>query len=728
VLNKEILNFLLLFFLPIILMAEDLSCIHKVYDISREITEENDLDTDPEKIQIIVGEIDLSNSEKLEFLDKVEFRYENKILSASQAAYNDEEKKVEAIGSVSYQDPDILVFGEVAEINTDQEEINFRNSGFQLKEGTARANAQNIKISSNQNIILSDADFTTCPAGDDDWNINARSINLDVEEGFGDARNITFRFKGIPILYSPYFNFPISNKRKSGILIPNFAERGRTGTDISIPYYFNLAENYDLTTESRYMSKRGLQLNNEFRYLTNIGEGKLNLEYLARDKILKKDRKFITFSHKSNLWSNWFIAADIANISDDMYFEDLSNNQISASQTHLKRNILINYKSKNLFFSTKFQNYQTINSYILDSYKPYDYKPQIKLGGQWRKSFFSLKTANELVNFVKEGTPLGWRFNSNQEIGITLRKKGVYFNPRIELDHTNYDLKNTSNKKHSRTIPISSFDMGINLSRSLKGAKYYQTLEPRLLMTYIPYIDQTNFPIFDTIIPDYSLVQLFNRRQYLGIDRIANTRQISFGATTRIIESSSGEEKVTATLGQTKYLEDQKVGLIEESPNKKGSSDLVGQLSFNLDDSWKVNLGYSKGSDHKKNERIEANFQYLLKDDSLIQISYRSRQELLEQGDIIAILPINSQWKFIGLYSHSFLEKQTLDQFVGLEYESCCWRTRLVGRRYISGRNSEFDSSISIQFQLKGITNNGSSSLGALNRGILGVRNYLERF
>ena len=270
--------------------------------------------------------------------------------------------------------------------------------------------------------------------------------------------------------------------------------------------------------------------------------------------------------------------------------------------------------------------------------------------------------------------------------------------------------------------------MGINLSRSLKGAKYYQTLEPRLLMTYIPYIDQTNFPIFDTIIPDYSLVQLFNRRQYLGIDRIANTRQISFGATTRIIESSSGEEKVTATLGQTKYLEDQKVGLIEESPNKKGSSDLVGQLSFNLDDSWKVNLGYSKGSDHKKNERIEANFQYLLKDDSLIQISYRSRQELLEQGDIIAILPINSQWKFIGLYSHSFLEKQTLDQFVGLEYESCCWRTRLVGRRYISGRNSEFDSSISIQFQLKGITNNGSSSLGALNRGILGVRNYLERF
>ena len=213
----------------------------------------------------------------------------------------------------------------------------------------------------------------------------------------------------------------------------------------------------------------------------------------------------------------------------------------------------------------------------------------------------------------------------------------------------------------------------------------------------------------------------------MGIDKIANTKHLSFGITSRIIQSKSGKERITATIGQTQYYEDQKVGLPGEPLNKKGDSDLISQLSLYMDNNWRMNLGYSKGSKHKKNEKIEASVQYSPKNNQLLKFSYRSRQELLEQVDIAAVWPIKKQWNFIGLYSYSFFEKKSLDQFFGLEYESCCWRTRLVGRKYISRRNGEFDSSISIQFQLKGITDNVNSSLDMVNRGILGIQSYLDR-
>ena len=729
-LNNKIFNLLFLLYLPSITMAENISCIANI-DINRINTpiERNleNINSDLNELQIIVGAIDLSSPEKIELFDRVEFRYGDKILSATEAAYDDENKRVEATGSVDYEDSNIHVYGEIAEIDTNTEEINFFNSGFELINGSARARANNIKIASDETITLSGTDFTTCPENEDDWNINASNINLNISQGFGDARNITLNFRGIPILYSPYFNFPISNKRKSGILIPKFSERDKTGTDISIPYYFNIAQNYDLTLEPRIMSKRGLQINNEFRYLTKFGEGILDFEYLAKDKITKKQRGSFNFTHSSILGENWYLTADIANISDDMYFEDLSNNQNIASQTHLKRNIGIKYNSKNWFFSTNFQNYQTINPSISYSDRPYDYKPQVLLNGYWEKNKFSLQSKNEVVNFAKDGNPIGWRINSNQEIGVLLDKNGIYFNPKIAIDHTDYRLKNIANKKHSRTIPISSINIGVNLNRSIYKEKYYQTLEPKILLTHIPYIDQSNFPIFDTIIPDYNLIQLFRNRQHLGIDKIANTKHLSFGITSRIIQSKSGKERITATIGQTQYYEDQKVGLPGEPLNKKGDSDLISQLSLYMDNNWRMNLGYSKGSKHKKNEKIEASIQYSPKNNQLLKFSYRSRQELLEQVDIAAVWPIKKQWNFIGLYSYSFFEKKSLDQFFGLEYESCCWRTRLVGRKYISRRNGEFDSSISIQFQLKGITDNVNSSLDMVNRGILGIQSYLDR-
>ena len=127
----------------------------------------------------------------------------------------------------------------------------------------------------------------------------ATEINLDIDEGFGRARDVKLEFKGVPILYAPYLTFPIDNQRKSGLLTPQFSERDRTGLDISVPYYLNLAPNYDITLEPRLMSKRGIQLKTEFRYLLPNSNGQLNFDYLPNDSDVKRRRSYLIYDHET---------------------------------------------------------------------------------------------------------------------------------------------------------------------------------------------------------------------------------------------------------------------------------------------------------------------------------------------------------------------------------------------------------------------------------------------
>ena len=219
------------------------------------------------RVEISAGQVDLSSEEGVEFFDHVEFRYGDRTISADTATYDRAEQRIEARGTVLYRDPDVMVYGEEAEVDTENEAIRFTGAGFDIPQRPARGSAETIIISSNRTIALSSVNFTTCPAGQTDWELMAASIELDVDEGFGTARGVKLEFKGLPILYAPYITFPIDDRRKSGLLTPEFSKRDRSGLDISAPFYLNLAPNYDMTLVPRYMSERGVQLTTEFRYL-----------------------------------------------------------------------------------------------------------------------------------------------------------------------------------------------------------------------------------------------------------------------------------------------------------------------------------------------------------------------------------------------------------------------------------------------------------------------------
>lgn len=679
-----------------------------------------------ERYDITSGRFAMSADERVEFFEQVTIRYLDGRLNAERASI-EADGAVDIAGSVRYEDSDVSVFAEDASIDPDAERISFARAGFNLPKRPARGSAERILVENSEQISLANMRFTTCPEDREDWELIADDVELDAEEGFGTARGVRLRFKGVPVFYAPYFTFPIDDQRKSGFLTPNFSERERTGLDVRVPYYLDLAPNYDLLLEPRYLSKRGLQLNTEFRYLLPSSEGRLDFEFLPDDDdAAGATRRYVNFNHESYFPRGWAVTAGIEQVSDGAYFEDLGDSLSVTSQTHLNRFVDVAFHAPYWSLVSRFQNYQTIDTAIAADDRPYERMPQLKFDGLWGNGRLVLDSSAELVNFEREVGATGWRFDTTQELSMSFADAGMHLTPALALRQTNYWLDETTvsgDDTRSRSLPVASLDGGLKFERT-GGADngWIHTLEPRMLYVHVPYEEQSALPVFDTIMPDFNLVQLFRKYQYVGADRIADTSQLSFGVTTRLIDAGSGRERLRATLGQTRYHETRRVNLPDEPPTEAAESDYVAELAVNLAESWNLDVGYQWDSTASQTARAETRFEYRPQTDRLFGLGYRYRRGVLEQGDLSLVWPVSDRWRFIGRYSYSLLEEEPLEQFVGWEFEACCWRVRLVGRRYVSRRTGETDSSVSFQFQLNGLGQGASAPEQLLDRGILGYR------
>ncbi len=715
--------------MPSLAWAAELICLSPAPFTATAPGDDRDTNPDePERLEIITGQIDLSREDGVDFFGPVEFRYGERSITADGATYDQETGRARIQGTVTYQDPDVTVYGQNAEVNTEDEEVYFVNAGFDLPRRPARGSTEAISITSEDVLTLSGLRFTTCPMDNTDWELTADGMALDIDEGFGTARGVKLEFKGVPILYAPWLTFPIDDRRKSGFLTPQFSQRDRVGLDITTPYYFNLAPNYDLTLEPRYMSLRGLQLNTVFRYLSPSSEGQLELDYLNNDREADLERYRFAVQHRTFFADRWRLLTNLEEISDPGYFEDIGINQNLASQTHLNRFVDLNYRAPYWSMLLRLQGYQTIDMSIVDEDRPYERVPQLVIDGRWAGDVFTFESTNELVLFDRNVGVTGWRLDATEELGLSLDRPGMYLRPAVAIRHTDYWLGNVGagqEKRHTRTLPVSSIDAGLIFEREAgRNASHIQTFEPRMLYVRVPFEDQTALPVFDTLEPNFNLVQLFRKYQYVGPDRIADSDQVSLGMTTRFIDANTGEQKLAATLGQTRYLSAQSVNLPGTIPVTADASDYITEIEANVSDAWRLRLDYQWNTRTDDTERTEMSVQYAPEPGRLAGFSYRRREGLLEQGDISLVWPLGPRWRIIGRYSFSFLDEEPLDRFLGWEYEACCWRLRVIGRRYISRRNGESDSSISIQLQLKGFSDAGDPPEMLLDRGILGYRRF----
>jgi len=637
-------------------------------------------------------------------------------------------------GRVEVRGPEVLVFGEDAHYDPDAETVSLAAAGFDLPTRPARGSAQQLELTSDSRISLASMLFTTCPPDNVSWEISAKEAELDVNAGVGRARGVKLDFKGVPVLYVPYFSFPINAERKSGFLTPDISSRDRTGFDLSVPYYLNLAPNYDLTLEPRYMSSRGTQVRSDFRYLLRNSRGEFGFEYLPNDEETNTERRYANLVHESLFGpqDQLEILSGFEEVSDDAYFEDLGTSLAVTSQTHLNRFVDLTYFAPNWSLMTRLQNYQTIDPELTEIDYPYERIPQILFGGRWGGGLLRFDSDTELVNFDRNVGTTGWRLDSTQELSLRFARSGMFLTPAIALRQTNYWIDNPAPGEDDllrRGLPIGSLDMGMTFERNTHGSRaWMQTLEPRLLYVRVPFEDQSALPVFDTIVPDFNLVQLFRKYQFVGPDRIADTDQLSFGVTTRLIDAVNGRERLTGTLGQTRYLNPQQVTLPGVAPTDTEASDYVAEVAVGLRDAWAIDVGYQWNSETSSTARTETRLEYRPKNDRLFGIGYRYRRDALEQGDFSLVWPVSQRWRLIGRYSYSFLDKERLEDFIGWEYEACCWRLRMVNRNYVSRRTGDTDNSISVQLELKGLSQRATSPDELLDRGILGYRNIARAY
>lgn len=611
----------------------------------------------------------------------------------------------------------ILISSQEADFDLNAESGMFTDARFTLPQKGARGEAQKIVLNGDRTASMDDIVYTTCAPESDAWYLRASHVTMDYDEGKGTATNARLWVGYVPIFYSPWLQFPIDDRRRTGLLYPTFAQTQITGTDVQVPLYLNLAPNYDWLITPRVMSKRGIQLKNDFRYVFDENFGNIKFDYLNNDRVTERGRRLLDLQHVSQINSRLVANLHISDVSDPTYFEDLSGNLTASSISFLDRRLELNYQAPAAYtISALFQDYKTIAPNILAANEPYRRLPQIRLNAISQKSFYNtfLGFSGEFTNFSRPGTLHGQRLDLDPYLRNGVDNKAWYAVSQLDLRYTRYELAGIAPgqpETPQRTLPTFSVESGLRFDRITANDKL-QTLEPKLFYLYTPFVEQSGLPVFDTTLADFDAVEIFSRNRYLGTDRISDANHLAGAITSRLLEPETGIVRLTATVGQIYRLEAPRVDLPVAGyvPPSNGSTDTIGSLEYRVSESWASALSAQWTPDERRLTRTNFGIYYNDQAGKNLGLTYRYRQGLLEQADVSGALPVFDQWRISARWRYSLPEHQTLESVMGVEYDTCCWAVRTSYRRFIRNSAGEYDSGVYLQLELKGLTRLRSGS------------------
>ncbi|WP_110971539.1 LPS-assembly protein LptD [Pseudomonas huaxiensis] len=598
-------------------------------------------------------------------------------VEADEANLYQAENRGELSGNVKIRDNGSLVVGDHADIQLDTGEAKVDNAEYVMHKSRIRGNALYAKRAENAIIRLKDGTYTTCEPNSNAWQLKGNNITLNPATGFGTATNVTLRVKDVPVFYTPYIYFPIDDRRQSGFLPPSFSTSSDTGFMLVTPYYFNLAPNYDATLYPRYMAKRGLLMEGEFRYLTKSSEGQFGGAWLndkddERNKMsdYKDQRWMVNWQHKGGLDSRLLTEVDYTDISDPYYFQDLESDQIGVESTeYVNQRAGLSWRGDSFTAGLSVNAYEMAN---ISTITPYDRLPHVFAYGAlpykpaglnfaYNTEFVRFERSLRTGNFSNEKGELsswydnnvsglaranGNRVNLAPEVSLPMDWTYGFLRPTLKYVYTQYDLDLDSRGRNqvtsfdqspSRSVPIASLDSGLYFDRNTQwfGTNYRQTLEPRLYYLYVPYKDQSDIPIFDTSESTFNYSSLFRDNRFSGNDRIGDENKLSLGLTNRWIEDN-GFERQRFSIGQALYFKDRKVQLpgIDGRIRQDSTSDvspyaLEYEFRFNRD--WRVASDFNWDPDTRSTRSGSAMFHYQPEDNvnKIVNFGYRYRNDLV---------------------------------------------------------------------------------------------------
>lgn len=636
-----------------------------------------------------------------------------------------------------------------------------RKDGVDTVQIQSRGTADQVNLEGEGFVRLENAKYTTCPEGNESVVISASQLELDQTGGVGRARGATIRFKGVPILYTPYISFPLNKDRKTGFLTPGFGSDEESGNIIELPWYWNIAKNQDATITPRYYTDRGLQVGAEYRLRTNTSttyiygeilpddelfEAEANAGLAEGDAFIDGDRSLFTLQHSQQITDNLSAQINYNDVSDIDYFNDLRNEVQYFSATFVPRDVQLNYSHEYFRVQARANEYQIIDDRVNELSAPFERLPSISFSSSFPEGPYGIRygLSASVVNF--DGNDAEFQLNGQTERRVDGTRTAVnpyiqvpfenlwgYVKPSLSLHSRTYSLNNVlegDEDSPSFTVPILAIDSGIYLERNTNwfGAGALQTLEPRIYYVYAPEEDQSDVPIFDTSqVSLNNFSNIFRANRFFGEDRVGDTNQVTIGVTSKIIDNETGDQRLVASVGQLVLLDDLEVGIFDgQQPIDSGLGDLLAELRTESDGPWTTYsfLQY----DHDESELRTARFAvgYEPKDDDRknIQLGYyranfpgvgTADDTIVDQLTVNANWPISDRWQFFASERYSIEDSESLATTAGVEYNGCCWKVRFIGSNRVDSRNlsngdDDKRTAYFIEFEL--------TSLGSLSSGL----------
>jgi LPS-assembly protein len=694
-----------------------------------------------------------------------ELRRGDIVIKASRLEYDQPTDLATARDNVRINRAGNVYEGPLLEIKLDSFEGFFNQPRYYFLKNDSHGEADRVDFIDDQRAVIHNATLTTCrrlpgPSWMPDWILRANTIRLDNEEDVGTATGALLSFKGVPLLPIPYLSFPLSDKRKSGWLPPTIGLDNVNGAEVSMPYYWNIAPNRDATFTPSVMTKRGVNLGSEFRYMEADYAGQLRLDLMPADQLRDSDRWSLSGVHQATLknsltsqLTDGAVALNLSlnRVSDDNYWRDFNRASISApASTSLTQRLLASDASlawSNGYFSSSVRTlkWQTLQDATAPIVPPYDRLPQ--LATRYARSDVNGYDYSVDADFTRfQGDrlltlqPNAQRAFSSLQISRPWIAPVGFITPKLQLHATNYQfdtpLSNGANSA-SRVVPTFSLDSGLVFERDANffGKNFLQTLEPRAFYVNTPFREQNLLPNYDSGASDFNFATIYTENAFVGNDRISDSNLLTLGVTTRLLNPDSGAETARFGIAQRLRFSDQNVTLPGGTPAASGISDILLGGSVNWDPKWTVDSTVQFNPTTEQSVRSTIGARYSPSNYRVVTTAYRYQRDLSEQMTVGWQWPVNDlwgdrgqdlgagrgqgegRWYSVGHLNYSLNEGKLVDAIIGFEYDAGCWLGRAVLQR-LQTSTSSVSQSIMFQLEFVGFTRLGANPLQTLKDNI----------
>lgn len=676
-----------------------------------------------------------------------------------------------ARGGFDYRDNQINLLGDDAKIHLNTKDTDVRNAHYQLVDRQGRGTAESVELRDDYR-VMKNATFTSCLQDDHSWSIYADEMRQHVKEEYAEMWHARFKVQGVPVFYTPYLQLPIGDRRRSGLLIPTLGHGSRDGYFYAQPVYWNIAPNLDATLTPKYMSRRGWQLNSEFRYLTTLGEGQIAGEYLGDDRLKDYDsenrkRHLFYWKHNAAFARDWRLDLNYTKVSDKRYFNDFDSAYGSSTDGYADQTGRIAYYQPNYNIAMFVKQFQIFDEVVIG---PYRALPQIDFN-YYQNGLFGnkvdFKLFSQAVRFDNDSAqmPTAWRFHGEPSVNTTLSNRYGSMNLEAKLYATQYQQKKGRSDKAedvessvNRILPQLKIDLqSVLASNQTFISGYTQTLEPRAQYLFRPYKDQSNIGSklnsqylgfgYDSSLLQQDYFSLFNSRRYSGLDRIASANQVTLGGTSRFFDENK-EERFNIAVGQTYYLEPSRIDENRDNRTEGSSSSWAIEANWKINDLMRWRSGYqydpqlgqvslaNTGIEYNptKNNVVQLNYRYASKEyinQNLTAEANRYNQDIKQLGVQVG-WELSDHWAIAGRYYQDLALKKPVEQYLGLQYNTCCWSVGVGARRYVTSRQNQknddifYDHGIGVTFELRGFSHDHKTGIENMMK--KGKLPYLQAF